>query len=149
MITKETLEQWRPFLEDESQWEKFAVGQVEKGLLSALDHIDALEQRLNEWTEYFGCDSPHDTFIGRDALIGKEQARANALEQEKAIADKLRVHCEICGGDYAATGVEVGCSCILKEALRLASNSIPHGYSIQWWMDEAKTRLREREKERG
>jgi hypothetical protein len=60
--------------------------------------VAALEAQLEEWTEYFGCDSPHDTFIGRDTLIGKEQARANKAEaQNKALREALTRAAEFVG----------------------------------------------------
>lgn len=40
-----------------------------------------------------------------------------ALRAEVERLNKLRVHCEHCGGDYAQTGVHVGCVCqVLKRA---------------------------------
>ena len=47
------------------------------------------------------------------AAITAERARADALE-------RLRVHCEHCGGDYAETGMEVGCSCRLLARIERA-----------------------------
>lgn len=41
---------------------------------------------------------------------GNELAR---LREENERLNNLMVHCENCGGDYAATGLEVGCSCLL------------------------------------
>lgn len=34
--------------------------------------------------------------------------------------DQLRAHCEHCGGDYMATGIETGCPCQLKAKLAAA-----------------------------
>lgn len=39
-----------------------------------------------------------------------ERELAEARE-ELARLNKMRTHCERCGGDYMATGVEVGCPC--------------------------------------
>ena len=56
---------------------------------------------------------------------GKEERelaeRIAELEQQLTEAraeierlNKMRTHCENCGGDYVATGLEVGCPCLLK-----------------------------------
>lgn len=39
--------------------------------------------------------------------------RAEAAEAEIARLTKMRTHCSNCGGDYLATGVEVGCPCLV------------------------------------
>ena len=51
-----------------------------------------------------------------------------ALERERTAAEaeitrlnKMRVHCENCGADYMATGIEAGCSCRLQAQLTSAA----------------------------
>ena len=46
----------------------------------ARKEVAELSKQLAEWTDYFECDSPHDTFVGQTSLLGKEQARANLAE---------------------------------------------------------------------
>lgn len=36
------------------------------------------------------------------------------IEAENARLNKMRLHCEHCGGDYLATGIETGCPCKLR-----------------------------------
>ena len=45
---------------------------------------------------------------------GHEQQRADRLQAEVERLQRLAVHCPDCGGDYAATGLEVGCPCKLR-----------------------------------
>jgi hypothetical protein len=46
----------------------------------------------------------------------EEYRIARAAEVERDALLKLKVHCPDCGGDYAATGLEVGCKCqVVKE----------------------------------
>jgi hypothetical protein len=42
-----------------------------------------------------------------------EQYTESAMDKRIAELEKLRVHCPLCGGDYAETGLEVGCNCVL------------------------------------
>ena len=57
---------------------------------------------LEQWRSHFGCDSPHDTEVGSDTALGKEQERANRAENElKRLRAGLReiavnVRCPIC-----------------------------------------------------
>jgi hypothetical protein len=39
------------------------------------------------------------------------------LQAEVERLRKLMVHCDRCGGDYAQTGVETGCPCVLRAEL--------------------------------
>jgi hypothetical protein len=41
-------------------------------------------------------------------------AELAALRAENAKLNAMRAHCERCGADYLATGVEAGCPCILR-----------------------------------
>ena len=43
-------------------------------------------------------------------LLETEKANWKALAEE---LEKLKVHCENCGADYIATGLEAGCPCLL------------------------------------
>jgi len=38
----------------------------------------------------------------------------DSLEAECKRLNKMRTHCEKCGADYMATGIETGCPCLLK-----------------------------------
>lgn len=53
-----------------------------------------LRERLTEWQDYWGCDSPHDTHVQigntqpRERQLGKEQARANTLQNQNAVLEQ-------------------------------------------------------------
>ena len=55
--------------------------------------VRTLLARLNEWEDYFGCESPHDAFVNSTKdphrLIGLEQARANKAENRLEAACKV------------------------------------------------------------
>lgn len=44
------------------------------------------------------------------------KARAEKAEAENSRLNRSRVHCENCGADYIATGIEAGCPCRLQAA---------------------------------
>lgn len=44
-------------------------------------------------------------------------AHQNSLHNIEVAISKMMVHCPECGGDYVATGLEVGCSCKLKRRI--------------------------------
>lgn len=44
----------------------------------------------------------------------RAEGRIAELEQQLAKLNAMRTHCEDCGADYVATGVEAGCPCKLK-----------------------------------
>jgi superfamily I DNA and RNA helicase len=65
--------------------------------------------------EYFKRLYLEENEMRLDVLKNLETAEA---EIERL--NKMRTHCENCGGDYLATGLEVGCPCLLnKEIERL------------------------------
>ena len=48
-----------------------------------------------------------------EGLVCKQMAELKDKDQRIAELGRLSVHCDRCGGDYAQTGVEVGCNCEL------------------------------------
>lgn len=69
-----------------AEWEnKPTVGLIREARaeLAAKDaQIEALQKRLSEWEDYFGCESPHDTDVQNYTPLGKEQARNNILSHK-------------------------------------------------------------------
>ena len=57
-------------------------------LLRVTAELANVTAERDKWRDYFGCDSPHDCFLGAnskfdpDRIIGKEQARANRAENQ-------------------------------------------------------------------
>ena len=64
--------------------------------------------------------------------------RAEAAEAEIARLTKMRTHCSNCGGDYLATGVEVGCPCLVLARAEAAEAALK----------EAREELEKAQKER-
>ena len=56
-------------------------------------------------------------------LITMVESR-NAAEVTIARLRRLMVHCDKCGADYAATGLEAGCSCELQATIARMTNSV-------------------------
>ena len=50
----------------------------------------------------------------KDNCIATLQQELTEARAEIERLNKMRTHCENCGGDYVATGLEVGCPCLLK-----------------------------------
>ena len=75
-------------------------------------------------------------------------ARLAAVEAERDALERLRVHCEHCGADYAATGVEAGCPCLvraerdrLKAALSASEARIYPDASFEQYLDDTTSTL--------
>jgi len=67
----------------------------------------------------------------------REEAVRRSLEEGSRVAhlERLVVHCEHCGADYAATGLEAGCPCLLRarvarleEAIQIARVALDEYY---------------------
>jgi len=52
--------------------------------------------------------------VYNDCALQQAIAEIRRLRADNARLNKARVHCEHCGADYLATGVEAGCPCKLK-----------------------------------
>ena len=50
----------------------------------------------------------------KDNCIATLQQELTEARAEIERLNKMRTHCENCGGDYMATGLEAGCPCLLK-----------------------------------
>lgn len=107
------------------------------------------ELRASYWNHRAGV--PPET--GRDSLgFADADALIAALEAENARLRRLMVHCENCGADYAATGIEAGCPCAWREraeaAERERDEAILATQRERSGRLEAEARARDLEKER-
>ena len=55
------------------------------------------------------------------ATLTQQLAEAEAKVES---LNKMRTHCENCGGDYLATGLELGCPCLLEARLKVLDNTL-------------------------
>ena len=83
-----------------------------------------------------------------EQAIAALHARLAAVEAERDALERLRVHCEHCGADYAATGVEAGCPCLvraerdrLKAALSASEARIYPDASFEQYLDDTTSTL--------
>lgn len=77
-------------------------------------------ERLEEYAEALGCQEvPEQASDLRAAL-----ALIDALAAEVARLNAMRTHCEHCGGDYLATGLETGCPCRLTARATAAEQRV-------------------------
>ena len=58
--------------------------------------------------------------------VRKENLRQRiaALESQIKMLEAMRTHCENCGGDYMATGIEAGCPCLLKAQVKTLQDAL-------------------------
>ena len=64
------------------------------------------------------------------------------LEAEVATLEKMRIHCERCGADYMATGIEAGCPCLLLTKLKAQEEALERACKLYCtWYDTGQPRM--------
>ncbi len=67
---------------------------------------------FDTWQDFMTAQG--NRIIELEAQIAERAKEIERLKAENERLNKMREHCENCGADYMATGIEAGCPCLLK-----------------------------------
>lgn len=117
---KLTVEQIQGGIARLEAWDELRDGPVMMRKAGALSALRAL---LAAWEERDDARATAEHYRARSR---EADAEIEHLAAEVEHLNKLRVHCEDCGADYAATGVEAGCPCKLTAKVEHLRRGLVH-----------------------